>query len=523
MDRRRSRVWLSVITGFALTIAVSALLLGRSLGRGILLYRDFVTVPAPVASPQVWGWGSTAPRAVPLDGITAALAPVIPPGVQQQVLLVSSLLLAGAGVTVLLREHGPLATAVGAGLATWNPYATERLLLGQAPTLLAWSVLPWMLIAVRRPGSTPRRLVGVALAAAPAALTPFGGLIAGGAAIAGTVVFGKRSRRDILMLAGVAMIWCLPWLLPTVLGRAEAGQADGARAFALEVPGIRGVLDVIGGGGVWAPGATLASRATWVALLASVILVGLAVYAASRTRRRTILLAAVLGPLVLALALATPPGLAVFSAAQAIPGVAVFRDTHRWMGLSWLVVAILVGWSLPHLVARSTERFPLTAQRSMAVAAGLGCVALTVLSAPDAPTRLAAAYRPVQFPSSWDAAVGAVGDGRVLVLPWQPFRQVSWVGESPFLDPVGLAVRGDVVTSRRLTVERSGQVLHVGPPESTAAAQWATGTVDLAELHRLGVTRVFEWRGTPGSGVQTQAGLTLLFSSAEFRVWSVNP
>ena len=72
-------------------------------------------------------------------------------------------------------------------------------------------------------------------------------------------------------------------------------------------------------------------------------------------------------------------------------------------------------------------------------------------------------------------------------------------------------------------MERSGQVLHVGPPESTAAAQWATGTVDLAELHRLGVTRVFEWRETPGSGVQTQAGLTLVFSSAEFRVWSVNP
>lgn len=168
----------AVLAGWLATAVQTVALLWPSWGSGQLLYRDFVAVPNPVWSARVLGADGSAPRAVPLDFVTTLLAQVLPSGVQQQVMLSATLLLAGGGVTMLLRRFGWVATVTAATLASWSPYAGERLLLGQPPTLLAWSMLPWLVLAARSSG--PRRvwLLRVALAAAPAALTPFGGLVA---------------------------------------------------------------------------------------------------------------------------------------------------------------------------------------------------------------------------------------------------------------------------------------------------------------------------------------------------------
>lgn len=569
---RRSTI--AALAGCLAACLVTALWLSPALGRGVLLYRDFVQVPRPVLSPAALGIDGRAPRAVPLDAVTAVLHPLVSSGVQQQLLLLGSLALAGCGTAMLLRRHGLAAAVTGAVLATWNPYTAERLLLGQPPTLLGWAMIPWLVLAVRLPGSTRRRLLATALAAAPAALTPFGGLLAAlivlltwafapppaqrpatstvGATTPSTTTSSTGpaapaapSRRTDLgrgregiAFAALAIAWCLPWIVVGVLGTHDAGQRSGAAAFAVRHDGPLAVLDVLGGGGVWAPAAGLASRTEGAAVLPSLVLLAVAVLVALRLappmrradpttrsdhpdrpgpnerqgqnerpehhprevvvlarRHRRLLLAAVLLPPLGVLALATPVGLDAWAWAQNVPGVGLLRDTHRLLGPSALAVALLVGagvGALTRSIRAPRSRVALTGAALTVIACSLA-----VLGAPEAPARTRAAYRPVTFPAGWQQAVDALGDRTTLVLPWQPFRRQGWAGPQPFLDPLPLALHGRAITATTLTVQRGGQTYVVGEDDDALLHAWARG--DLAALRRAGIEAVVAWDDTPGT------------------------
>ncbi|WP_460628862.1 hypothetical protein [Intrasporangium mesophilum] len=535
----------AVVVGFGVTAVATAVQLWPSLGRGQLLYRDFVSVPSPVLNARALGLDGYAPRAVPLDAVTALLSAVVPSGVQQQVMLLATLLLAGTGVTWLLRGHGPVATGVAAAAATWSVYGTERLLLGQPPTLLAWSVLPWVVVAARRPATGWRWLSGVAVVSLPAALTPFGGVAVLAAGLCASCLYG-RSSRDLALLAGLGLVWCLPWLVPALLGATEAGEDGGVSAFRVEARGIGGLLDVVTGGGAWSAAARLPSRGEPVALAASAALIALAVlgWRGLRSRRRAgFAAAALIAPPVVALALATPAGVALFSRLQWVPGLGLFRDTHRLLLASSMTLCVLAGLGAARMAAllagprtRSTADAPEPTSRSGSaappgsvsaaiatrLAVGVTGVGLVLLAAPDASARLAAAYRPTTMPQAWADMVAAVGEGRALLLPWQPMRQVSWAGPEPFLDPVPLAVPRTTAAARRLTVVRDGQVWVVGPSEPPQAAAWARGdALDADALRRDGIDRVVEWLGTPGPLPKEHRGLRQLLATREFTVWSV--
>lgn len=520
MQPRGRRGWAPVLTGTAVTLSLTGVLLGRSLGPGYVLNRDYVTVPDPVLTARTWGLEGTAPRAVPLDAVTALLALVVPTAIQQQVMLVATLLLAGVGTAVLLRRRGVVAATVGAALATWSPYAAERLLLGQPPTLLAWSMLPWLVLAVGS-GRPLRIRVGlVLLAALPAALTPYGGVLAA-AVVLGTawLVHGARTR-ELVALGGLAVIWCLPWLVPALGGRTDAGDADGAAAFSVPLRSPLDVLDVLGGGGVWAEGAALESRGQWIALSSSVAVLTLAVAGLGRVDGRPRVLLAFMAfaiPTVVVL-LATPWGLAIWGWAQSVPGVALFRDTHRLLGPAWFALAVLAGLGAGRLARCARAVGGPIAGAGLLLAA----VSLAPLSAPDAANRLHTAYVPVAFPESFGEVVRDVSGKGVLVLPWQPLRQVAWSGPQPFLDPLRLAVTGPVVSAHDLLVERDGRLLRVGSGDPAEAAAWVRGEVDPVALHRDGIGRVVVWKGTPGQTLATTAGLTLVLDTPEFEVWAVD-
>jgi hypothetical protein len=458
-------------------------------------------------------------------------------------MLLATLLLAGSGVTWLLRHHGPVATAVAAAAATWSPYAAERLLLGQPPTLLAWSMLPWVVVAMRRPVTSWRWLGGVLAASVPAAVTPFGGVTVLVAGLAAAWLYG-RSRREVALLAGAGVLWCLPWLVPALRGATEAGQADAVVAFRVEAPGIGGIVDVVTGGGVWATAARLPSRDETLALTASVVLLALALVGVrepSAARRSRFAMAALLAPPLAALALATPPAAAVFSRLQWVPGLGLLRDTHRLLLVSSMTLCVLAGLGAARVALLVTDRVspaeaaPAVSRErlgaayggsvaALAVRAAVGVigVALALLAAPDASARLNTAYRPTTMPPSWDRMVAAVGEGRALLLPWQPMRQVRWAGPQPFLDPVPLAVAQTTTAPRRLTVARDGQLWVIGPAEPPQAAVWSGGGPMTAEsLRHAGVDRVVEWLGTPGRLPSGHHGLRLVMASPEFLVWDV--
>jgi hypothetical protein len=523
-----ARRWtaLAVAAGTCVTVVLTSVLLWPAVGRGQLLYRDFVSVPDPSLTARTLGLEGPAPRSVPLDLVVALLHPVLPTGLQQLLILASTLLLAGVGVTVLLRRFGPLATTVGAALATWSPYAVERLLLGQPPTLLAVSTLPWIVVVAREATTRARWLGLTAVAALPAALTPVGGLTAAAGALTAAVAFRRSPVRDLVAVGGLALLWCSPWLVAVVAAHhTEAGQSAGATAFAVRADGVHGVLDVLTGGGVWSAGATPASRLLWWPVIVGCLSLALATLGAALLRRhRALGLTCLFAPPGLALALATPVGISVLAAAQSVPGVALLRDTHRWLGISAMAVAVLAPLGLRALVqrlgasARTPRRWSSLAPALAAAALG---TSLAVLAVPDAAARLQTAYRPVTSPASWQRVVAAVGERHALVLPWQPMRAVSWAGPQPFLDPLPLALQGPVTVARDLLVERGGTLLRVGETDPTESEAWARGELDARRLRELGIEVVVEWLGTPGRLPTAHDGLVEVLRDGGFVVWSV--
>lgn len=514
-------VWTAVLTG----VVTTAVVLWGSVGPALRLVRDHVTVPDPAR--PVGGLlptGAAELRAWPLDGVTWLLTRAVPAGLVASALVVVAALAGGVGVGVLLRRHGPAAVVAGTVVATWNPHVAERLLVGQPAVLLGYACLPWVVLAARWDARRAARLPVILLAAAPAALTPWGGVVALVVALAATASRPGGRSRDVVLVGALGLVWCAPWLVPGLLAGGVGADPDGAAAFALADDTGGGTwLSALVGGGVWAPGGVPASRGTALALGCSLALLVAAAAGAvvlgRRDRRRGVLAAVLLVGPASALALASGPLLPVTTALQAVPGVALLRDEHRLLAPAVLVAAVLIGLLVEHLVHASGGR-----HRAVAgcLAASLA-VALAVGSVPDLPSTLRSAYRPVELPPDWDATVRAAsGGGTVLSLPWQPLRRPGWRGPGPaFLDPTPRAVAAPVLSSTVLTVVRDGRPVVVDDAPVADGADWARGAVSGASLRRHGVARVVEWLDTPGALPSARPGWVLLHDGPAFRVWDV--
>jgi hypothetical protein len=530
-DQRRTSPASAFLIGVAVTVAATALLTWAAMAPGYLLYRDFVTVPVPVLNAAAFGAGG-APRSVPLDLVTALTSRLVPSWLVQKILLVAPLLLAGSGVSFLLRHRGFAATIVGSVLALWNPYVAERLLLGQSPTLLGYAMIPWLIAAVRCNRSRGWRIALVALAALPAAITPVGTVMALLTVIvaAASLTSGRRLG-DAVLLGLPVLVLALPWVLAGLRDPSLGATPSGAAAFAVAADSPGAVIgSVLTLGGVWATGARLGSRASWTALVVELVLVVVALCSwwglrRDRRLRRTADLAFAAYALVaFAVLLLAGPGLPLWRSLQVVPGVALLRDTHRLLGFAAMSLSLLCG------IGASQGLDALARARGWrrwlpSIAGMLAMVSLGFLSSPDLAARLHMVLHPVTFPGQWSKVVAAVdgspADGAVLILPWQPFRQTPWSGSQPFLDPLPRALSADVVSARDLLVTREGQDLWVGGEDPPQAQQWRQGRLDTAELRRLKVRWVVEWLDSPGSLPTTHEGLTKVLDGPHWRVWRV--
>lgn len=549
----RPTLW-AVLSGLAVTILAAALLLGASLRGpwdGIYLFRDFVTVPEPVFGENLLG-GTGAPRAVPLDAVVAALSAALPAGLVARVLLISPLLLVGSGMTVLLRRFGPVATSVGAGLAITNPYVAERLLLGQSPSLLGYAMIPWLVVAVRAVRPLPTRVLLVLTAALPAALTPVGAVTAGITVLVVALALGPapsegtdrpplggRALEGLALLAPIALL-SLPWILAGLQHPSAGAAPEGADAFAVRSDSFLAVAGSVATlGGVWADGAWPASRNNgFVTVLSLALVLGAAgAWHALRSRiplatpstgrtagpnRAAVDLAAAgyVAPVIAVLALAGPL-LPIWRWLQQVPGLALLRDTHRLLGWAALGVAVLVAVGM----ARALRH--LDTRRTAAAGLTVTVLAAGVLTAPDVPGRLARDLHPVAVPAEWEQVVSVVNEGppgSVLLLPWQPFRQVSWAGPVQFLDPLPRALEPEVVHARDLLVRRGYQEWWVGgeDPEIGAEVRDAAGVLDADLLHAEGISRVVIWLDSPGELPQEGEGLHLAHGGEHWLVLEVS-
>jgi hypothetical protein len=513
--RRRAVPWL-------VGLAAGLLALGPALRPGYLLRIDMAAVPDPPLTGALLGIDAALPRAVPSDLVAALLAHVVPADAALKLLLLAAFTLAVAGAARLVPTERTLAAVAGGLCYAWNPWTAERMSMGHWAMLVGYAGLPWVAAAARRVATgEPRAWPALVVALAMPAIGGVSTCILAGVLVAAVLAAARaRPRR---WLAGVAALsaCALPWLLPSLLHRA-ATRTDpaGVDAFALRPDGPFGpVGTAVQLAGVWNRFAVPGNRSSLVVQVAALGLVALAGWGLVRARARIPTYPALLGAGLLGLALAVlptaGPGAAAMRAATGLlPAAAAMRDSHRWLALLALPLAVGFGAAVDALADRAAVAPALAPVAALAL---LGPLAVN----PGLAWGLAGGLHPVAYPPAWSAVRAAVaadpGPGALLALPWTPLRDYPWSGSDlPVLTPALRIFERPVLWND--TVQVGGTVV---AGESAAAAdigRLLAGDAPLAEPLRLrGIRFVLVETGRPavdaarlgGTAVVTGPDLTL--------------
>lgn len=494
---------------------------------GSPLRYDLVSVPRPVLTPDALGLGDRLPRAVPLDAASWLFGQVLGGWVSQGLAL-TALLLAGSGAARLV--GGPPGWSAGRTVATvvavCNPFVLEQLAIGHVPHLVSYGVLPWAALAGHRlaSGRPPALSAAAGLSALLllGSLTPGGGLLCAGAALAGLLVGRRRAgRRQAGRLGAGGLLVAIaqaPWLVAGLAHpglRSGTGPADRAdvEQFAVRAETSAGrLVDTLGLGGMWNAAALPASRHTVLALLSTVLLIGLALiglWAALRTpARRPALVAggvlAAAGYLV-ALLPVLPGGSALLARlVQSLPAAGLLRDGHRWLAWPAIGIAVLCGYATDRIGAALAGRHQVgvpAAQVVLPAAAAVLLSGLVVATVPDLFGGVAGRLTARHYPADWATArttlEAAPDSSRLLVLPWQPFRRFDWTAAGTVLDPAPRYLPREAVVSDALRV--GGRTLpEEGPLARQLAAALADDRLTEPELRSAAIGWVLVERGTPG-------------------------
>jgi hypothetical protein len=477
---RRRGGWWSRIGPAAYSLVLALLIVGPLLGPGYLLVRDAVSTPRSYLTDSSLGLGDAAPRAVPQDGLLAAMSAVVDGGVVVKAILVLALWAAGWGAAVLARELlrvpvGP--QLVAATVAVWNPYVAERLLQGHWSLLTGYAALPWTVLAAQRIRSaagdgnrsgrgrwfqrSARRWAALGGLLAAAGLTPTGTLLAGCVAL---LLVGRRN------LVRTLALWCAasaPWSVATLLSGAGAEPSDpaGIAAFAARAePGLGTLGSLAGLGGIWNGDAVPGSRTTLFALVTTLVL--LAVVAAgtrdvaaagdpsTRYPRRALLVLAGAAIVLPALG-ATGWGLHAGEALVGhLPGAGLLRDTQKYVALAMPAYALCAAAGCRAL-ATAVGRWTRSAGRGAAATPPVtaACIVLLLVTLPDLAWGVGGALRPVRYPPGWHRIAALIsGPGDVAVLPGGMFRKFPDSGPAPVLDPAPRILPNDVLQTGELPV-----------------------------------------------------------------------
>lgn len=489
---------------------LAALLLGGALGPGYVLTYDMVWVPDLALTPDVWGVGSALPRAVPSDAVVALLDTVVPGVLLQKLVLLGSLVAAGAGAAALTGRRSLGAQLVASSVMVWNPFVVERLVMGHWPVLVGYAVLPWLLLVCRR------WTVGTAMPAGVPALLVLGSLSAStGVATAVAALAGGWRRRSARRNAGlvvVCLVANLPWLVAGLLHSADATSAGaGARVFAASSEGLLpGPLAAVSLGGIWNTEAVPSSRLGLLSVVSLVLLAALALLGWRAHRRepteglRALVLCWLVG-IGLAVVSWSAPG-AVGWVAGHLPGGGLLRDGSRLLALAAPLTAVLVARGVESLLD------PLPDRATRVLVAGVLAVVPVALM-PDAALGVSGRLDAVSYPAALSDARSAVQDapaGDVVLLPFTSYRAPEWNDYRKVLDPLPRFLGRRAVANDELYVD--GRPIPGEDPRAAAVgAALELGSADerAAALAALGVSVVVAER-IPGQDTPEVAGVTTL-------------
>ncbi len=441
--------WAPILWSLLLTV----LMLGGALGPGYVLSYDMVWVPDLALTPDTWGVGTALPRAVPSDAVVAVLDTVIPGMLLQKLVLMGSLVVAGAGAAALVGRRSVGARLVAVSLMVWNPFVVERLVIGHWPVLIGYAVLPWLLlvvvrweVAVRWPAVLPVLLVLGSLSASTGVATGIAALVGG---------WRPQAGRRNATLAGLVLVANLPWLVAGLLHSADSrSAAAGAQVFAASDEGmLPGPLAALSLGGIWNTEVVPPTRLGFLAVLMLIVLIALTLTGALTLRAEP-----VEGLRALVVCWSVGVGLAVVSwaapgaigwLAAHVPGGGLLRDGSRLLALAAPLTVVLAARGATSVLGR----LPDAATRTMVA----GLLAITpVALMPDAALGSWGRLDAVSYPawlSDVSEAVHDAPEGDVVLLPFSSYRAPDWNGGRKVLDPLPRLLGRQTIASDVLYVD----------------------------------------------------------------------
>lgn len=440
-------------------LALAVLMLGGALRPGYVLTYDMVWVPDLAFRGDFFGLGSGLPRAVPSDLVVSLVDEIVPGMLLQKVMLLGTIVVAGAGAWRLVPGRSVLAAVATSTLYVWNPFVVERLGIGHWPLLMTYAALPWIHLSARRLPDDRRALAPLVLWLALASLSPVGGLVAGVLALATVVFAGRLVSRSTAWTALAIIGLNAPWVAAGLL-HASTAVSDPAAVGLFAAQG-EGALPpwaaALGLGSIWNAEVVPASRTTWAALASLLLVMGTCALGLRSWRvvgRRSDGLAlsvvAIVG-LVVALA-SVVAGDAVGWLVANVPGAGLVRDGTRFLALVAPAQAVLFGLG----VARLAEAVP---ARTLAIAAGTALALSPLALMPDAALGLSGRLGAVDLPDEYAAARRALvasreagHHGDLLTLPFTTYRRPSWNDDRRTLDPLGRYFPVDYLSSDTLVV-----------------------------------------------------------------------
>ncbi|MET3421627.1 hypothetical protein BJ973_000839 [Actinoplanes tereljensis] len=463
---------------------------------GYVLRYDMVFVPRQPLSWDLFVPSGALPRAVPQDALVSLSALIMPGWLAQRIALAGLLAAAAIGAGRLVPARRDLTRVVAAIGYAWTPFLAERLLIGQWGLLVCYAAMPWLVRAARdvrlgRPGAGAR----VVLAAACAAITPTGGLIAlattlalarppgrsetaqptrtaeptGTAERTGTAGLRWRGRGLGLVLAVVALN--APWLVAAAIATSPlVSDSRAVAAFAARAENWGGALVALAGtGGIWNADAVPGSRAAPLVPLITIGLLAAAAFGFGRLRQRwpdgtaTRLAWLAGGGLLLGAAGALPGTSDVLrTAVDLLPGAGLFRDGQKFLIPYALGLVLCISLGVERIAAR------LPGGRLVLV----GFALLPVVTLPDLAWGAGGKLRPVAYPAEWAAVAKTVAaePGPVLSLPMSAYRVYSWNPGAAVYDPAGRYLASPVVADDRLAVDLRPEALVIRGESEAAAA-----------------------------------------------------
>lgn len=490
----------------AVTLPIALVVLGPLLlGRGYWLFGDMVFVPEQPWKAGWLGLDGALPRAVPMDALMSLATHVVPGDVVQKALLLGGFLLGGLGVARLagtvIHDARWCARAAATTLFCWNPWVHERLLIGQWAILLGYLLLPWVALAALRLRRSPRDWGPAAVAlVASAVCSPSSGVMAAGV----LALLGVRTLRQdagrVLLLGALAN---LTWLVPALTAPGGQVSTDGVFAgFAARAESGAGVLaSLLSLGGIWKTSILAGERTSTALVLLSCLLTVTAVAGVCRLpdRRRRLALGAI--ALAVALLPALPGGAAALEGLGShLPGVALLRDSHRFLAPLGLVLAIGSAGMVTALVGRIGP-----GTRGVTAVVAL-VVAAPVLLLPSLAWGGLGDLQRSDYPAGWRAVADRIGsDDLTVVLPWAgSVRGFEWNDRRAVLDPAPRFLPGQVLVddSTRL-VDR---IVPAEDPRVVAVGRALGADDPAAGLRALGVRWVLVEQGM--GEVDVPAGTT---------------